>query len=642
MKNEYLLTNNTGSYSSSDYLQGNTRKYHGLLVVSDDDVKRKVIVSTLEERLVFNGTEEEYLSTTTFNPNLVSPNGSVHLINKIIDDKITLDYLVGEIKVLKQIQMIPKNDQILVSYKISSPFLTNFKITPFLTNRSFHDLSKYNNNEEFSVKSESNTEVIWKLSQSEYLKINSTKFRFFPKNLVYKNFYYQVEKDRGYDYLEDLIYSGTLVFDIYPNHETTVNLLFTYLKDFKQSYISYSNYKSYIPLFEKNDPSEEDSLSKFKHYIEKGAKDFVIQTHKKVSIIAGYHWFEDWGRDTFISFRGLLLVTKQYDKAKKLLLDWSSSIKFGLIPNRPGLEEYNSLDATLWYIISIYNYYIATKDGETVFKLLPIIKSILSEFKKGTLYGIQINNEGFLISRDTSKALTWMDAVYDNIPFTSRVQAAVEIQLLWYNVLNVYKTLVVHSKNEFYNQDISENYIDSLIEKLEINFETNFWNSETNTLNDFINENEINCQIRPNPVIGLHLPFKLLSEEKAKLVLATIEDKLLTPIGLKTLNNEDSNYCPEYTGDQCQRDRSYHNGTVWPWVYGAFLISYLTTYNYSEEAKDYVKNKIQKMWEFIETNKLNYLPEIFSAESLKPDGCLSQAWNYATFMEVLDALEHKE
>lgn len=641
MKNEYLLANHTGSYSSSDYLQGNTRKYHGLLVVSDDDVKRKVIVSTLEEKLVFNG-EEAYLNTNTFNQNLVTPNGSVYLINKVINENVILDYLVNEIKVLKQIQMIPNNNQVLISYKISSPYLTNLKLTPFLTNRSFHSLSKYNEGSNFKIVTESNNEVILELAESEFLKINSTKFRFFPKNIIYKDFYYKVEKERGYDYLEDLIYSGTFVFDIYPKHETTINLLFTYLTDLRQSYISYSNFKTYTPEFQQINQENEDPITKFKNFIKRGSNDFVIQTHKKISIIAGYHWFEDWGRDTFISFRGLLLIPKHYDNAKKLLLDWSSTIRYGLIPNRPGLEEYNSLDATLWYIISIFNYYEATKDGDTVFKLLPIIKSILSEFKKGTLYGIQISDEGFLISTDETKALTWMDAVFDNKPFTPRIKIAVEIQMLWYNVLNIYKNLVIHSKNEFYDQDISEEFVNELIQKLELNFNSKFWNDETQTLNDFIKDDQINSQIRPNPVVGLHLPFKLISEEKAKLVLKTIDEKLTTPIGLKTLNSQDPDYCSEYQGDQYQRDKSYHNGTVWPWIYGLFLKSYLTTYDHSEESKSYVMNKIIKMWEFIENNRLNYLPEIFSAESLKSDGCLSQAWNYATFMEVLDELDQQE
>ena len=640
MPNEYLLTNGTGSYSSSNVLLGNTRKYHGLLVVSDEDIKRKVIISQLEEKLVFDGNKEAYLNTVTYDPGITNPNGSINIINKKHDnEKITLEYFVENIKIIKEIHLIPNNNQILVSYKILSPYLTNLKITPLLTNRSFHSLSKFENQTDFKIISESKTDLVWQIGESEYIKINSTKFRHFPKNIVYRNFYYQTEKERGYDYTEDLIYSGTMVFDIYPNLETSINILFSYLTSPDEPNVSYHNFKNHQPSFDLPGFDGTSKLDKLKTYISDGARQFVIQTKNRASVVAGYHWFEDWGRDTFISFNGLLLVPKNFDKAKKILIDWSKHIKYGLVPNRPGLDEYNSIDATLWYVVSIYNYFQATQDGDTVNQLLNSIKTILYNFKSGTLYGIHIDDNGFLASTDPTRALTWMDAVFDGKPFTSRIQCAVEIQMLWFNTLNTYQFFAKHNKDVSYDSEISEQYVNELLFKIETNFENFFWDESKEFLYDYINGEYSDVQIRPNSVIGLHLPFKLLSNEKAKKVLEIIKNNLVTPIGLKTLDSKDPNYCPEYSGDQFQRDKAYHNGTVWPWIYGLFLKSYLECHEYSIEAKAYVISQLELLWDFVTTNKLDYLPEIFSAESLKPDGCLSQAWNYATLMEVIAALD---
>lgn len=625
-------------------MRGNTRKYHGLLVVADSDLKRKVVLSRLEEKITYDGNKEDFLNTNLYQGNVISPNGSLSLINKNLSDKLTLEYQIGEIKVVKQIQMLQHTDQVLISYKIKSPFFANLKVSPLVTNRSFHELSKYNDGNQFKLEQSSNTDVVIGLSETENLMINSSKFRFFQKNIVYNNFYYPVEEQRGYACLEDLIYFGTMVFDVFPEYETVINILFSYLTDKTHTYTQFSQYKSYVPEFFIESNPDKSKIEKLRDYIANGAKDFVVQSEKRTSVIAGYHWFEDWGRDTFISFKGLLLVTKQYDKAKKMLIDWSRYIKHGLVPNRPGLEEYNSLDATLWYIISVYNYYLATQDSDILIQLLPVIKNILNEFKKGTLYGIQIDENGFLISTDESKALTWMDAVYDGKPFTSRVNAPVEIQMMWFNVLNMFKEMMHIAKLDLYDNDLNEVYIDETLDKFKNNFEYSFWNSKTNTFNDFVKTDSANTQIRPNPVVGLHLPFQIVSPDKALSSLKVIGDKLLTPIGLRTLDPADKDYCKEYTGDQYQRDKAYHNGTVWPWIYGFYLKSYLVqnknTNGNIQDAKNYVTARLEEMWDFIEKNKLNYLPEIFSAESLAPDGCISQAWNYAALMEVFDTLNN--
>lgn len=637
MQDEYLITNKLGSYSSSTFHLGNTRKYHGLLVVANSNIERKVIVNRLEEKISFD-EKIEYLNTNIYKNNTVSPDGSKNLLSSSIDPELSLEYEVDGIKISKIIKLNKSSNQIEVIYYFRSDKDAKFSITPLITNRIFHNLTTHNFESNYNSFGE-NPHTI-ELSSSEALEITGSFDSHDPKRDVYYDFEYPVEKERGYDYRENLLSIGDFNFNIKPG-ESSINIVFKYKNSahdnisdtkFGQPQQSLSSSPLFDPVLENKTDSD---ILEFKNFLQRRSKDFIVANSERKSIIAGYHWFEDWGRDTFISFRGILLTNNETEIAKSILFDWTKYIKDGLIPNRPGLNEYNSLDATLWYIVSIYYYWDHTKDSETVRQLLPQIANIIQELITGTKYGIKVLSNGLLISTDKTKGLTWMDAVLNDVPITPRLNAPVEIQMLWFNVLKIYKEFEEKINN------ISDNYyINLLIKNLKKTFEEVFWLKKYKYLADHFIDDQINIQIRPNPVIGLSLPFDIISKDKASKALGMIEYELLTPIGLRTLSPRHPLYIGDYSGSQEERDKAYHNGTVWPWLLGLYLKSYLKAHNYSQAAKKYTNSKLLDFWNETKKQKLNYIPEVFSGDSLKPNGCLSQAWNYATLLEVIYDLEN--
>ncbi|MBD3362604.1 hypothetical protein GF362_02695 [Candidatus Dojkabacteria bacterium] len=632
MQKEYLITNRLGAYSSSTYDLGNTRKYHGLLVVSNSNIERKVIVNRLDEKVEFRG-RIEYLSTNIYKGNYINPSGHKWLRNFSLEDDPLFEYLIELIRIKKRIKLADRSNKVEIFYDIETKIPFFLTVKPLLTNRSFHALSKFENTDTLKVSGNYN-EVSVDLDQESHLDITGNFSEFTENKDIFYNFEYPVERERGYDFLEDLFSIGDFTFN-FGSGKHKINLRFSYHNNNDKQTQS-NNLDSGI-LIGKPSKSNLDTfdlqnneLNEFLHFLDQKADDFIIINNKRKSIIAGYHWFEDWGRDTFISFRGLLLCRDNFNLSRNIILDWMKHIRNGLIPNRPGLKEYNSLDATLWFIVSIYYYWQETQDDKLIQSLMPQISNLLQNLILGTKYGIHTLKNGLLISTDNSKGLTWMDAVVNGQAVTPRTDAAVEIQMLWYNVLNIYK--VFESK---FNSSNDNYYINLILKNLKKTFNELFWVDKTQYLADSVKQNNRNIEIRPNPVIGMSLPFKLLTDNKAKLVLDKIQKKLLTKVGLKTLSPDSEKYIGEYKGGQEDRDRAYHNGTVWPWLLGFYLKSYLNVYGKTEVSKNYIKSKLLDFWREVQNQDLNYLPEVFSADTLEPNGCLSQAWNYATLIEVL-------
>lgn len=634
MQDEYILTNRLGGYSSSTFKSGNTRKYHGLLVVSNENIERKVIVNRLEEKIIKNDAEF-FLNTNIYKNNHRSPDGSKYLTHGIFGSDITEELNINGIEIEKIIKLAYNSNKVTVQYIINSPYVAKLQITPFLTNRSIDDLHKYSKEDLNKLKLEiSKDTAISYLNNYElvYTKVeysNTDNFNFSENKDIYYDFEYPVEIERGYNGHEDLfkLFNLNIGLDFGRNE---IQISFRY-KDISQNI---TNNAKYIEIEKKGinfiQQKKLDELAQFEEFLQLGSEDFLINYNQRKSIIAGYPWFADWGRDTFISFRGLLLTTGKFDFAREVLISWSDFLKDGLIPNRPSLDEYNSLDAVLWYIVSVYYYWDHTNDEELVINLLPKLVDIIDNLLKGTKYGIKVDDKGFLQWTESNKALTWMDAVYDGIPQTPRTGACVEIQMLWFNALNIVKTF-----DKKYNNSKYMYYLNLIIRNLETSFNKEFWVESKLFFADYIYDNYKNIQIRPNPIIGLSLPFNIVGARRSILTLQKIEQELLTKFGLKTLSPKDSGYISEYSGTQAERDKAYHNGTVWPWLLGLYLKSYLQINGKVMDAKKHVRALLLDFWIELKRQNLHYIPEVFSAESLNPNGCLTQAWNYATLLEAL-------
>jgi predicted glycogen debranching enzyme len=352
------------------------------------------------------------------------------------------------------------------------------------------------------------------------------------------------------------------------------------------------------------------------------------------TVIAGYHWFTDWGRDTMISLPGLTLSTGRFEDAKKIIAAFAQSVSMGMLPNRfqdnNEPPEYNNVDGTLWYFIAIKKYLDATGDKDFVLnEILPVLKDIIDWHFKGTRYNIHTTEDGLLYSGEEGQQLTWMDARIGTWVVTPRMGKPVEIQALWYNALKIFSELL--SLN---NEKREAGEIEMNAAKAKESFNKKFWYAEGNYLYDNIDENNNpGTELRPNQLFAISLPFALIDDKKkAAAILKAVEENLYTPVGLKSLPSNDVHYVGHYGGDQWHRDSSYHEGTVWSWLLGAYVDALMKI----ENGKGKVENVIEDFKYHLNEGCIGSVSEIFDADAPHhPRGCVAQAWGVAEVLRVI-------
>jgi len=346
-------------------------------------------------------------------------------------------------------------------------------------------------------------------------------------------------------------------------------------------------------------------------------------------VIAGYHWFGAWGRDTFVSLPGLMLVTGRFEDARKIFLSFKEYFKQGLIPNfLPDETEqavYNTVDATLWYVNAILQYLKYTGDFRFVQdQLWEMLKSIVEYHVKGTLFNIHVDDDGLL---SHGPQLTWVDAAVAGKPVNPRAGKAVEVQALWYNSLRTLEFLA----NKFNEKGQGKEY-SQMAESARESFAEKFWSTEKNYLFDVVSEHDRDDSLRPDQIIAVALDFTMLDNAENEKIVDAIQYELLTPYGLRTLGRKDSRYVGVYAGDRGSRDKAYHNGTVWPWLLGPFTTAYLKVKGHTEFTSKYaMKNFLMPLFtrQILEAG-LGTLSEIFDGDPPHlPRGCIAQAWSVA-------------
>ncbi len=356
---------------------------------------------------------------------------------------------------------------------------------------------------------------------------------------------------------------------------------------------------------------------------------------KSESIIAGYHWFTDWGRDTMISMRGLTIATGRKAISKSILTTFFKSIDQGMIPDRfpdngDGTVEYNSMDATLWLFVATFEYH--KKFGDTAFvkKHLKALKGILDAHINGTRYNIHVTKEGFLYGGQEGEQLTWMDAIVNGKVITPRMGCPVEVNALWYNALNIYQffclALEMQPNKEYRN----------IILKFESNFPKMFTNAEGTLYDVIVPGVSADNSFRPNQLFCLSLPFPLLDSAQQKTIFEAVTEKLLTPFGLRTLDTDNPNFKASYQGDQWSRDHAYHQGTVWPYLLYDYYCAFFRMYGVNiKNRRKVIADLTDLKVHFYEHEGLHCISEIF--DGLEPNrgkGCIHQAWSVAALIKL--------
>ncbi|MDE1976883.1 MAG: glycogen debranching protein, partial [Elusimicrobia bacterium] len=364
--------------------------------------------------------------------------------------------------------------------------------------------------------------------------------------------------------------------------------------------------------------------------LKQAAEAYVVRRGEGLSVIAGYPWFADWGRDTFISLRGLCLAAKRLEEARRVLLGWSKTLYRGLAPNRfpddGGAPEYTSVDASLWLCVAIYEFLeAADADGFALAApdraaLERAVQDVVSGYAAGSLHGIGTDQDGLLRCGTPDTSLTWMDARVDGRPVTGRAGKPVEVQALWINALRI--------------AGLKDPSWETLRAKAQGSFAEKFWNAEKGCLYDVVDVEGVpgktDARVRPNQIFAVGgLPWAVLSGERAQAVTDLAEQKLWTPLGLRTLAPEEPGYCPRYEGGASERDRAYHQGTAWPWLLGAFVEAWVRVRNGSKDAKLRARQKfLAPLLRHLDDAGLGHVSEIADASApFAPRGCPFQAWS---------------
>lgn len=609
-RHEWIITNGIGGYASSTVIGLNTRKYHGLLVAAiGESGDRCLVLSKINESIDLNG--KNYTISTNQCNNFIEQ-GYTRQESFERDFLPEFEYKVDDVVVNKTIAMKYGENKIGIIYKIKTGKSgIRFNMQPFVNFRDFHKVRNC-----YSLNSEVQETAVNVELNSDGLKLHmNISDGFFERydRTFYRNMFYKIEAERGLEAYEDHYMPGAYIVDIPRNTEKIIE--FVAEVNNKENFLEKADasgiirgeivrYEKLCKMASARNETEKELII--------AADNFVVTRGKRKTIIAGYPWFGDWGRDTFIAFEGILLKTNRFKDAKEVLFSFKNYLKNGLIPNlidENGGSAYNTVDASLWYIDAIYKYYKYTNDKDTINSLFETVKTIIEAYKSGTDYGIKMdNNDGLITAGDEHTQLTWMDAKVDDIVPTPRNGKAVEINALWYNALKIF---------EEFSRDLEIQYNTELSEKVRESFEKFY---AEKGLYDVIEP--YSNQIRPNQIIPIGLDYSPVDSEKAKDVIDVVEDYLYVEQGLKTLNKEDKEYKPYYNGDVYSRDVSYHQGTVWPWL----LQFYFTA---SRRYKG-VYRKLENVEKMLRDDCIGSITEIYDAEEPRmPKGAFAQAWSVA-------------
>ena len=641
LEKEWLLTNSRGGFSSASMIGCNTRRYHGLLVGSHHPPANRIVALSACLETMTSKDSQFSLSNFEFD-RTIDPNGYSHLFEFREDIGVHLEYKTALADVTKSIYLLPDSDTVALAYEFSNvrqPF--EFAIRPFTAMRDFHSLG-HSGSGLSSIWNESELVIRGDSAQMGQLILRCEPMRFEQDAQWWNRFFYRIERQRGQDCFEDIWSPGR-----YKQHIDgpcrTVLWAGLFANDEPHDLLAKMELETAMDairlhqkdLFKQRPPRDDIERKLFI-----AADQFVIErtvdNKPTPTILAGFPWFLDWGRDTFISLEGLCLSTGRSGVAWGVLKTFAKAVSEGMIPNRfddyGQSPHYNSMDASLWFVHAAFRYLRQTKNNSHFSdKLLPAVKWVMDSYRKGTRFGIGADADALITGGDVDTQLTWMDARFDGISFTPRHGKAVEINALWYSNL-CELTEYYHGKNRE-----AANFHGQMAEQVRHSFQEQFWGDGRGYLNDCIlPSGKPDSSIRPNQIFAVSLPHSPLSAVQQKAVVELVERELLTPYGLRTLSPSDPRYKGQCTGAQRQRDAAYHQGTVWAWLIGAFVEAYLKVHSFDPSAKRRCRTFLSKLLEHLESDTcLGNISEIFDGDAPHhPRGTFAQAWSVA---EVLRA-----
>jgi len=643
-RREWLVTNGIGGFASGTVAGLPTRRYHGLLFAAlKPPLGRVLLLSKLDEVAEYEGILFS-LSANRWGDGVIAPQG-FHLIQRFHLEGTTpvWTYAFGDALLEKRIWMRKGENTTCVQYHgVCGHSPIHLTLNALVNYRDFHGVT-HANGREFTIEPIEGGFRILAFEGAQPLYLICLNGKAEVHHTWHLNFFYREESDRGLEAQEDHLHAGTFVVILHAGETVTLVAGTNSGAIHSAANQSLSHRRRYEhSLLKPVDRMSQEQSKLTPLWIQQlllAADQFIVSRPLPNrtdghSVIAGYPWFGDWGRDTMISFPGLLLCTERIDIAKSLLQSFAQFVDQGMLPNRfPDAgerPEYNTVDATLWYFDAIRQYFEQTHDVDLLVELFPVMEDIFHWHVKGTRYHIQVDqHDGLLYAGEPGVQLTWMDAKVGDWVVTPRIGKAIEVNALWVNALTSYRQFA-----KILQKPTKE--WDDLIRKARAGF-LRFWNEESSYCFDVLDgPNGHDAALRPNQIIAVALPDCPLPHAQQRAVVDVCAHRLLTGMGLRSLSPDDPRYVGRYEGDVRQRDGAYHQGTVWGWLIGSFVVAYLRVYQDPEVALSFLQPFAHQLQDY----GLGSIGEICDGDPpFQPRGCFAQAWTVAEVLRAWKAIQ---
>ncbi len=640
---EWLVTNGIGGYASGTIGGALTRRYHGLLVATlNPPLGRTLLLTKIDEAVEYDGCSYP-LYTNEWATGEPNPLGFQNIESFKLEGTVpTWKFALGDALLMKSIWMQQGSNTTYIKYRLqraTQPIKISLKA--LVNYRDYHGDTQAKNwvmdiatvEHGVRITADANSVPFYLLCDRATVA---------PTHEWYYGFSLAVERYRGMGDREDHLHAATFEATLNPGESLTIvasteaqpNLDGTAALKARHVYE-----QKLIGFWDANRPNSSKKSPAWINQFVLAADQFIVNRAVPnepagKTIIAGYPWFSDWGRDTMISLPGLTLATGRPEVARAILRTFAQYVSQGMLPNRfpdvGEVPEYNTVDATLWYFEAIRQYYSATDDDDLLRDLFPVLADIIDWHCRGTRYNIHLDpSDGLLYAGETGVQLTWMDAKVDDWVVTPRIGKPVEINALWYNAL---RTMAKFARQVGEPHQEYEAIADRTLAKFH-----RFWNAETGYCYDVLDmPNGNDDALRPNQLFAVSLPESPLSMAQQRAVVDVCGQRLVTSYGVRSLSPDHPDYQGHYGGDRYQRDGAYHQGTVWGWLLGSFVTAHLRVYNNPAIAQEW----LEPMAQHLKAHGLGSGSEIFDGDApMVPRGCIAQAWTVAEMLRAWVAME---
>jgi predicted glycogen debranching enzyme len=624
---EWLETDGLGGFAMGTVAGIRTRRYHALLLCAATPPTGRLVLVSGVEAWVRTPAGTFPITSQRYGPEYIHPDGvrRVESFTTVPWPRWTIRLDDGT-RLQHEIVMRHGQPLTLLSWRLLVPKPdVELIVRPLLAGRDYHALHRENPSFKFEAQTEGQR-TRWQPYPDLPAVIATSSGRYTHEPDWYRNFYYAQEAARGLEAVEDLASPGTFRFDL--SREEAILSLAADVQGNQQVGSPGSAPAGAIAEVVRRDESERRRT--FRSQLDRAADAYIVRRGKGCTIIAGYPWFTDWGRDTFIALRGLCLATGRLDEARQILVEWSATVSEGMLPNRfsdsGDRPDYNAVDASLWYIVAAYEYLkaadatgVSPAESERA-SLLSAIDQIITGYTRGTRYKIHMGSDGLITAGQPGAQLTWMDAKVGDWVVTPRIGKPVEIQALWYNVLRISAQLLGRP------DDLAARTLESFIAR--------FWHEPGGYLYDVVDADhrpgEIDASFRPNQIFAVGgLPHALLNARQGRRLVDAVEARLLTPLGLRTLAPGEPGYTHRYEGGPLQRDGAYHQGAAWAWLLGPFVEAWVRVRGDTPKVRQQARKRfLDPLLRHLGEAGLGHIGELADAEPPHtPRGCPFQAWS---------------